>query len=101
MKHINLISKISICLYFVLTILIVTECGGESVGEKSFNIDMEKINGEWINTSYKLPKDAYFFISENKGSYSLSYDRKGSTWWNKSVNGITIRNGIIDYKVNN
>jgi len=100
MKCRNLISKTAICLYLVLAVVIATGCS-EPVNKKTFNISMQKINGEWINESHNLPDDAYFFISTHRGSYSLRYDRGSATWWTKSTNGIIVRNGIIDYKVNN
>lgn len=100
MKRRNLISRTAICLYLVLAVVIVTGCS-KPVNEKTFNLSMQKINGEWINASYSLPDDAYFFINTHRGSYSLRYDRRSATWWNKSTSGIIVRNGIIDYKVNN
>lgn len=100
MKRRNFFSKTAICLYLVLAVVIATGCS-DPVNEKTFNISMQKINGEWISASYSLPDDAYLFISTHRGSYSLRYDRRSANWLNKSTSGITVRNGIIDYKVNN
>jgi len=86
--------------YALLAVVILSGCG-KSVNEKNFDISMQKINGEWVRATYSLPEDSYFFIYTHRGSYALRYDRRNASWWDKSTSGITIRNGIIDYKVNN
>lgn len=86
--------------YALLAVVILSGCG-KSVNEKNFDISMQKINGEWIRATYSLPEDAYFFIHTHRGSYSLRYDRSGANWFTKSTSGITVRNGIIDYRINN
>ena len=84
--------------YVLLTVFILSGCG-ESVNEKNFDISMQKINGEWIRESHSLPEDAYFFIDTFNGSYSLRYVRSGDNWFSKRER--IVRNGIIDYKINN
>ena len=86
--------------YVLLAVVILSGCG-KSVNEKNFDISMQKINGEWMRATYSLPEDAYFFIYAHRGSYSLRYDRGGANWFTKSTSGITVRNGIIDYRINN
>lgn len=85
--------------YALLAVVILSGCG-KSVNEKNFDISMQKINGEWIRATYSLPEDAYFFIHTDRGSYSLRYDRSGN-FFTKTIRGITVRNGIIDYRINN
>ena len=85
--------------YVLLTVFILSGCG-ESVNEKNFDISMQKINGEWIRESHSLPEDAYFFIDTFNGSYSLRYVRSGESYWFSKRERI-VRNGIIDYKINN
>jgi hypothetical protein len=84
--------------YVLLTVFILSGCG-ESVNEKNFDISMQKINGEWIRESHSLPEDAYFFIDTFNGSYSLRYVRSEDNWFSKREK--IVRNGIIDYKINN
>ena len=60
---------------------------------------MQKINGEWIHATYSLPKDASFSIESYRGSYSLKYYRSDASRNEKSSG--TIREGIIDYRINN
>jgi hypothetical protein len=93
-------TKLSYTLYLVLAVVIINGCS-KPVNEKTFNLSMQKINGEWINANYTLPDDAYFFINTHRGSYSIRYDRRSANWLTKSTSGITVRNAIIDYKVNN
>jgi hypothetical protein len=77
-------------MYIGLVMLLVASCNGPVV-EKSYNIEMQKITGEWINGTYTLPEDMRLYIHTYQGSYSLSYRSKFG-------NG-TVRNGIIDFKI--
>ena len=60
---------------------------------------MQKINGEWIRESHSLPEDANFFIDTFNGSYSLRYIRGEGNCFSKREK--LVRNGIIDYRINN
>ena len=84
--------------YVLLAVVILSGCV-KSVNEKNFDISMQKINGEWIRATYSLPEDASFFIDAYRGSYTLRYYRSDASWNTKSSGGI--REGIIDYRINN
>lgn len=100
MKIINTISKTTILTTLLLSTIFINSCKNsiDRNDNKEFKISMQKINGEWINATYTLPKDSYFFIETNRGSYSLRYNNKYANWYDGYGYGI-IRNGIIDYKI--
>lgn len=98
MKKFKIKTVANITLYVILAAFFHS-C--KPVNERKFDISMQKINGQWIRATYSLPEDAYFFIDTHKGSYSLRYDRRSANWLTRSPNGIVIRNGIIDYRINN
>lgn len=50
-------------------------------------VKMQKLNSEWIEECYKLPKDGKFKVKTYRGSYELYCD------------GIKVRAGIIDFKL--
>jgi len=97
----NIQKKIKIIISFIFIMFFTYSCDDNNYKEKNFDISMQKITGEWIRQTYSLPEDSYFYIQTYRGSYSLVYDRKNANFLRKSTSGITIRNGIIDYKINN
>ncbi len=87
-------------IYFVLIIIVALNFGcSNTVNERIFNLRLQKINGEWISASYLLPEDAYFFIGSHRGSYSIRYDVRSASKW-RDGSGRILRNGIIDFKIN-
>lgn len=65
--------------------------------EVSTTIEMQKVNGEWIKATYRLPKGSWFYISESRGSYTLRYRVPCEKWYHP-IEGGKIRDAVIDYR---
>ncbi len=66
--------------------------------EVNTTIEMQKITGDWIIATYKIPKNAVLYIHEYRGGYALHYQCRYSKWYHPIVDG-EIRSGIIDFKI--
>ena len=83
-------------LLLIVSVLIIS-CGHFSKEEQYYEIKMEKITGDRITRTYKLPKDITFSIRGNRGDYYLVCYTKNRSYMNPA--GKLIRKGIVDYKI--
>ena len=85
-------------LFIALTFTILAPACKPSVPYKDFKLSMQKVNGEWITATYRLPEDTYFYIQENRGSYYLSFARTKAGFFDNPKFGL-VKNAIIDYRI--
>lgn len=77
--------KNKLFLFFIaLTFSIFVPACKPSAPDKDFKLSMQKVNGEWITGTYRLPEDTYFYIQENRGSYYLSFARTKAGFFDDS-----------------
>lgn len=83
---------------FIAVVICLSSCGKNP--QVTAKIKMQKINGEWITKTYKLPRGFYLWISTNDygGGYELKYRAPKDVWYNQAEYG-RIRSGIIDYEI--
>ncbi len=65
--------------------------------DKTYTIEMVRVDSKLIIGQYKLPESAILFIDEDRGSYYLTYNLP--TYLGIQKRGETLKSAVIDFKV--
>lgn len=77
----------------IITLLAFTLLQCTTPETKVYNIQLQKITGEWIEEQYILPIDTEFTIGCYRGGYYLAHSLHSRNF------PYTVREGIIDFKI--
>ena len=83
--------------YIFIAVILFASCKPK-YKEVITTIEMQKITGDWITATYKIPKNSVLYIRDYKGGYALHYQCRPLKWYHPILDG-EIRSGVIDYKI--
>ncbi len=66
--------------------------------DKTYTIEMVRVDGVKIVEQYTLPENAILFIDSDRGSYCLTFNQRCSFGCTQA-RGFTIREAVVDFKV--